>query len=84
MCVCKVEYNGVLTGQVEERQGLLAEGREIDDLQQRQHFQSWETFWGRPGRGAPRDNTNKENLLAMLHYPTTVGVDYYHIISYQC
>ena len=68
----KEEYSGVLAGQVQERQGLLAEGREIDDMQQRQHFQSWQTFWGRPGCGAPRDTINKENLLAMLHYPSTV------------
>ena len=29
--------------------------REYDEEQQKQHFQSWETFWGRPGYGAPRE-----------------------------
>ena len=37
--------------------------------EQRRHFQSWESFWGRPGYGAPRELTQKENLMKMLHYP---------------
>ena len=41
----------------------------MEEQQQKQHFESWETFWGRPGNGAPRDSSQKENLMKMLHYP---------------
>ena len=43
--------------------------RRDDQEEQRRHFQSWESFWGRPGYGAPRANTQKENLMKILHYP---------------
>ena len=37
------------------------------------HFQQWDTFWGKPGYGAPREGkyTQKENLMKILHYPQT-------------
>ena len=65
----KQQYWESLTGQVSEKADLGAKGRQVDEEQQRQHFQSWETFWGRPGNGAPRDKSQKENLMKMLHYP---------------
>ena len=43
----------------------------MDNVQQKQHFESWESFWGRPGNGAPRDSVQKENLMKMLHYADT-------------
>ena len=30
--------------------------------------QSWDTFWGRPGYGAPRDSTQRENLMKNLYF----------------
>ena len=69
-----------LTGQVSEKQNIGARGRQIDEQQQKQHFESWETFWGRPGNGAPRDSSQKENLMKMLHYPENsnkVGIGTY-------
>ena len=56
-------------GQVAEKANIGQLGRKMDDQQQRQHFQSWESYWGRPGHGAPRDKSHKENLIKMLHFP---------------
>ena len=41
--------------QVADKQDYNRHNREYDEEQQKQHFQSWETFWGRPGYGAPRE-----------------------------
>jgi len=64
----KHQYSDQLSGQVAEKQDIGARGKEMDELQQKQHFESWESFWGRPGYGAPRDSIQKENLMKMLHY----------------
>ena len=64
----KHQYSDQLSGQVSEKLNIGVRGREIDDAQQRQHYESWESFWGRPGNGAPRDSVQKENLMKMLHY----------------
>jgi len=39
--------------------------------EQMRHFENWETFWGRPGYGAPRagKGSQKENLMKILHFP---------------
>jgi len=65
----KHQYSDQLASQISERQNTRAQGQEIDELQQRHHFESWKSFWGKPGCGAPRDSTQKENLMKMLHYP---------------
>jgi len=67
----KSQYSDQLSGQVSEKLTLGARGREMEDVQQKQHFESWESFWGRPGNGAPRDSVQKENLMKMLHYADT-------------
>ena len=61
------------TDQVADKQDYNRHSREYDEEQQKQHFQSWETFWGRPGYGAPREVVQKGNLMKMLHYPDKVG-----------
>lgn len=33
----------------------------------RKHFENWDTFWGRPGHGAPRPIKVKENLEYILY-----------------
>ena len=43
---------------VADKQDYNRHNREYDEEQQKQHFQSWETFWGRPGYGAPREVIN--------------------------
>jgi len=65
----KHQYWEQLTGQVDEKKEGGVRSRDVDREQQKQHFQSWETYWGRPGYGAPRDTVQKENLMKMLHYP---------------
>ena len=59
----------VSPGQVAEKENLGQIGKKIDDQQQRKHFESWESYWGRPGNGAPRNVAHKENLIKMLHFP---------------
>lgn len=34
----------------------------------RQHFETWQMLWGRPGHGAPRDVKVKENLDVILYH----------------
>lgn len=64
----KQQYFDQLAGQVSEKQEIGAKNINMDEEQQNQHFQNWETFWGKPGNGAPRDTIQKENLMKMLHY----------------
>jgi len=64
----KQQYWETLTGQVQERADVGARNRETHDQQEHNHFQQSETFWGKPGNGAPRDKVQKENLMKMLHY----------------
>lgn len=33
----------------------------------RKHFENWDTFWGRPGHGAPKSVKVKENLDYILY-----------------
>ena len=58
--------------QVSEKLDYTHRNREFDEEQQKRHFESWETFWGRPGYGAPRGVVQKGNLMKMLHYPEKV------------
>ena len=39
--------------QVSEKLDTSAKIREQDEVDQRRHYESWDTFWGRPGYGAP-------------------------------
>ena len=34
----------------------------------RQHFETWQMLWGRPGHGAPRDVKVKEKLDVILYH----------------
>ena len=54
---------------MDEKKDMGNKGKVIDEQQQKEHYKNWETFWGRPGYGAPRDSAQKENLMKMLHYP---------------
>ena len=48
-----------------DKQDYNRHNREYDEEQQKQHFQSWETFWGRPGYGAPRE-VLRPNIYKMI------------------
>ena len=51
-----------------DKQDYNRHNREYDEEQQKQHFQSWETFWGRPGYGAPREVLRPNNYDDDLEY----------------
>ena len=65
---------------MEEKKTQGHAGKEADEQAQAQHFQAWDTFWGRPGYGAPRQagGAHKENLMKMLHYPAQVTPHHPH------
>ena len=62
------QYQSQLSGQVVARRAGEEREREVEQVQQQQHFQSWDSFWGRPGYGAPRDQTYRENLMKNLYF----------------
>ena len=67
-------YSDTLNSQVCEKSDYNQRSRQFEEEQQKRHFESWETFWGRPGYGAPKPNTTKGNLMKMLHYPDKVNM----------
>ena len=50
-CLC----NFCLSYQIHEKCDFNLRTRQFEEEQQKRHFESWETFWGRPGYGAPRE-----------------------------
>ena len=42
-----INMNHLTAGQVAEKTNIGQLGRKMDDQQQRQHFESWESYWGR-------------------------------------
>ena len=60
--------------QICEKSDHNQRSRQFEEEQQKRHFESWETFWGRPGYGAPKPNTTKGNLMKMLHFPEKVAI----------
>lgn len=61
-------YQNQLLGQVVEKMETGQRVRMMEEEQQSQHFQQWDSFWGRPGYGAPRDSILKENLIKNLYF----------------
>lgn len=46
---------------------MLQEEKEEEQMTARKHFENWDTFWGRPGHGAPKPVKVKENLEYILY-----------------
>lgn len=66
----KKYYYGELANQVNQKSQTQYAKAKMDEEQQMRHFQHWDTYWGRPGYGAPRQQgPQKENLMKILHYP---------------
>merc|ERR1719509_328642 len=49
----KRRYWDTLASQVTEKSDIFNRNHQLNEEQQKQHFQSWEGLWGRPGNGAP-------------------------------
>uniref|UniRef100_A0A336MJU4 CSON000854 protein n=1 Tax=Culicoides sonorensis TaxID=179676 RepID=A0A336MJU4_CULSO len=57
------ELNQQITQRHHEMQIYLQRDAEIS----RQHYETWQTFWGRPGHGAPMEVKKKHNLNILLY-----------------
>lgn len=81
----KKMYYETLSHQVQKKESEVSQNAKDDEDQQRMHFQSWETFWGRPGYGAPQDGKGpqKENLMKLLHYPTQKSPNNVELITLE-
>ncbi|XP_053678719.1 uncharacterized protein LOC128729093 [Anopheles nili] len=56
-----------LCNQMNQKQRKVETVRAQEFETSRQHFETWSTFWGRPGHGAPLPNKNKLNLDSLLY-----------------
>ncbi|KAG5671115.1 hypothetical protein PVAND_001329 [Polypedilum vanderplanki] len=61
------EYLNDLERQVVHRKQLRQLSREREIESSRKHFINFDSFWGRPGAGAPMPNKNKLNLDNLLY-----------------
>ncbi|GLH08564.1 Uncharacterized protein GBIM_13760 [Gryllus bimaculatus] len=59
-------YTADLTQQVATKQQYLQRLRQEDVEGCRRHFATWQSLWGRPGHGAPRDDVLRRNLDHLL------------------
>ncbi|EDS30939.1 conserved hypothetical protein [Culex quinquefasciatus] len=60
-------YLHELCSQMDQKQHRTENSRAAEFETSRQHFETWSTFWGRPGHGAPLPNKNKLNLDNLLY-----------------
>ncbi|GFT73063.1 uncharacterized protein NPIL_27492 [Nephila pilipes] len=62
-------YFNELSEQAAQRQQMRQQQKQIERAQSEKHMSTWDSFWGRPGHGAPinPDNHKKENLVNLLH-----------------
>jgi len=61
------EYKRDLKFQLEDKQRLMKEDLRRERKLNTLHFTAFETFWGRPGAGAPNLMKKKGNLFNLLH-----------------
>lgn len=62
-----VHYLTELNRQIARRERDTRLRKEFDVATSKQHFETWDTFWGRPGYGAPKDVKYKLNLDQLLY-----------------
>ncbi|XP_058127627.1 uncharacterized protein LOC131291290 [Anopheles ziemanni] len=56
-----------LCSQMNQKQRKVETVRAMEFETSRQHFETWSSFWGRPGHGAPLPSKNKHNLDNLLY-----------------
>ncbi|XP_058816387.1 uncharacterized protein LOC131679664 isoform X2 [Topomyia yanbarensis] len=64
------EYLHELNRQMNQKQRKIESCRVVEFETSKQHFETWSSFWGRPGHGAPLPNKNKLNLDNLLYAVT--------------
>ncbi|KAK3928525.1 Protein unc-79-like protein [Frankliniella fusca] len=57
-----------LAAQIDRKRRQMEASRAEEMERSRQHFETWQMLWGRPGHGAPRDVKVKENLDVILYH----------------
>ncbi|XP_055679072.1 uncharacterized protein LOC129787486 isoform X2 [Lutzomyia longipalpis] len=62
-----IQYLNDLCRQMDRKQKATEKSKRMDMETSRQHYETWSSFWGRPGHGAPRDIKNKLNLDDLLY-----------------
>ncbi|XP_058444832.1 uncharacterized protein LOC131426254 isoform X3 [Malaya genurostris] len=62
-------YLHELNRQMSQKQRKIESFRVLEFETSKQHFETWSSFWGRPGHGAPLPNKNKLNLDNLLYAP---------------
>ncbi|GFQ89203.1 uncharacterized protein TNCT_591642 [Trichonephila clavata] len=62
-------YFNELSEQAAQRKQMRQQQKQVERVQSEKHMSTWDSFWGRPGHGAPinPDNHKKENLVNLLH-----------------
>lgn len=53
------EVAETLSSQLREKEWLVRRQQESERIATERHFQTWESFWGRPGAGAPIPSATK-------------------------
>lgn len=66
----RASYYHELANQVVTKHEVKGHKLKQDEEQSRAHYNQMDTYWGRPGYGAPKGpNIQKENLMKTLYYP---------------
>ncbi|KAL1518123.1 hypothetical protein ABEB36_001795 [Hypothenemus hampei] len=60
-------YLKELTEQMLNKRQQIKEMKVLEEETARRHFSTWESFWGKPGHGAPRSNTKKASIERLLY-----------------
>ncbi|XP_071036062.1 uncharacterized protein [Parasteatoda tepidariorum] len=62
-------YFNELSQQAAQRQQMRQQQKQMERAQSEKHVSTWDSFWGRPGHGAPRnpENHKKENIDNLLN-----------------
>ncbi|XP_067625003.1 uncharacterized protein [Eurosta solidaginis] len=62
-----VRYLHDLNIQISEKRQATCAEQQIDRDLSTKHFETFDTFWGRPGHGAPSEVTTKQKLNNLLY-----------------